>query len=592
MNIHTPRNGLHMQLRDYQTEAIAAVRADWSAGCTDTLLVAATGAGKTQMFLSLVMAELDADPAARALILAHRQELIEQPLGRVRQMDPDWLLRGVLERPRVGVIMNVQRDTDRQLTIATVQSLNAKRVAELLAHGPITHLITDECHHATAPTYVRIYEALKAANPGLKHLGVTATPLRADGDGLARVYQKDSARITIADLVHRHYLVQPRWLGIATGISLKGVKTSAGDYQASQLAERFDTERGRQIIVQAYQQYGAGRRAIAFTASVAGAHDLAAAFRDVGITAAAIDGTTDKEVRRRILDDFRAGRVQIVTNCQVLTEGFDAPGTSCILMCRPTRSDSLYVQCMGRGLRPAGGDPARPGMAMPGEDCLILDFLPAESRNIVMAGDVLGLPKETTRTVLKEQEAAEEGAVQAGFTFDGETFDANGTPMEIIGRELNYLDQSPYVWHRRDGLLTLGCGEGSDRVERILAIRGAELWGIWRRVPQDGQYPGLWQARLIPCDDPLARGAELADKHASGALVAKGRSWHTMPASEGQISYLRKLARGAIGRGELDGMTKGAAASLITHYQALQAIARTELGLQTGVVEVTRADAA
>src|SRR5690349_18021991 len=118
-------------------------------------------------------------------------------------------------------------------------------------------------------------------------------------------------------------------------------------------------------------------------------------------------------------------------------------------MCRPTRSDSLYIQCMGRGLRPALG------MAPPGEDCLILDFIPEDARDIVMAGDVLGLPKEVTRAVRDENRDAEPGEVQAGFTFDGETFDAGGTPMEIIARELNYLDQSPYIWHRRQGLLTL-----------------------------------------------------------------------------------------------------------------------------------------
>lgn len=556
-----------MQLRSYQQLAIAAVTGAWQQGQLNALLVAATGAGKTQMFLRILMDALDANPNARALVVAHRQELIDQPRERIGQMDAAWLLAGALDRPRVGVMMGDSNDCDRPLTIATIQTLaSAKRRASLLAHGPITHLVIDECHHATAPTYLKLYEELRAANPYMAHLGVTATPLRADGDGLSRVYEAVAAKITIADLVRDGYLVQPRWLGIATGISLDGVHSRGGDYVQSELAQQFDTPQGRQIIVQAYQQYAAGRRAIAFTASVAGAHDLATAFTAVGIRAVAVDGTTPKDQRARLMQAFRRGEYTILTNCQVATEGFDAPGTNCILMCRPTKSDSLYIQCMGRGLRPALGT------AQPGEDCLVLDFLPAGSRDLVMAGDVLGLPKEVTRAVRQGRADAAPGEVQAGFTFDGETFDSNGTPLEIIARELNYLEQSPYVWHRRNGLLTLGLGEGSDRVERILAIDGDVLYGLWRRR-MDGQHPGPWEARVIACDDPYARAQELAEKHASAALAAKGKAWHMRPISDGQASWLVRLARGELSRHQLEQLTQRQAAELITHYQARHALA-------------------
>lgn len=555
-----------MHLRPYQTQAITAVQHDWSNGLTDTLLVAATGAGKTQMFLRLLMDAL-ADPFKRGLIIAHRQELIDQPLERIRQMDAEWLMAGALDRPRVGVVMADRDDTDRQLTIATVQTLASyKRLGRLLSHGPIDYLVVDECHHATAPTYLKLWSALRSANPELRHLGVTATPLRADGDGLSKVYQKDSAKITIADLVRLGYLVQPRWLGISTGISIAGVKTQAGDFVQSQLAQCFDTDSGRRIIVGAYQEYAAGRRAIAFTASVAGAHDLAAAFNRAGIAAAAVDGTTPKDIRRALLDQFRRGELQVICNCQVLTEGFDAPGTSCILMCRPTRSDTLYVQCMGRGLRPALGK------AQPGEDCLILDFLPVETRNIVMAGDVLGLPKEVTKTVLDEQKDAEPGEVQAGFTFDGETFDAQGTPLEILARQLDYLQASPFVWYRRDGWLTLGLGTASDNNERILVIAPHgppwRLYGLLR-PKQEG---ARWRQKLLSEGADLAtlgeEGNEIAAKWGSGALIGKGRGWHSQPASDGQRHWLKKLARGEMKAKQIDLLSKQEAMQLITHYQA------------------------
>lgn len=553
-----------MKLRPYQTDAIAAISRDWQAGISDVLLVAATGAGKTVIFLRLLMDALDGS-AKRALILAHRQELIDQPLERIGQIDADWLMRDAVLRPRVGVVMGERDDCDRELVIATVQSLaSPKRLGRLLAHGPIDILITDESHHATAPTYLKVYEALKAANPGLLHLGVTATPIRGDGNGLAKVYRKDSARITIADLVKQGYLVRPRWLGISTGLSLAGVQSSGGDFVQSQLAKVFDTPSGRRIIVDAYREYAATRRAIAFTASVAGAHDLAAAFNDAGIPAAAVDGTTPKEERREILAAFRRGEVQVIANCQVLTEGFDAPGTGCILMCRPTRSDSLYVQCMGRGLRPVLG------IAQPDEDCLILDFLPQETRNIVMAGDVLGLPKEVTQVALKEQDA-EPGEVQAGFTFDGEHFDSSGTPLEIVARELDYLHMSPYIWKRRDGWLTLGLGKSSDGIERILAISPASrtspqrLVGVWRR---EGER---WDCRtLLESNDfeSLSERANLAiEQYADATLSSKERSWQKQPLSDAQRNFLRKLAsRQELG--QVERLSKGEAAQLITFYQA------------------------
>jgi superfamily II DNA or RNA helicase len=567
-----------MHLRPYQQEAIVAVKADWAAGIRETLLVMATGLGKTNTFLALLMAELDACPDARALVLAHRTELVDQPLDRLRSIDEVWLMGGALSMPRVGVIQAQRRDLDRQLTFATVQSLRPQRVADLLRYGKITHLVVDEAHHATAPTYLQVRQALLDANPDLFHLGVTATPIRADGDGLAKVYQKDSARVSIADGVRWGFLTQPRWLAISTGISIDGVHTRSGDYVASELADRFDTPQGRQIIVQAYQKYATGRRAIAFTASVQGAVDLAAAFRDAGVSAYAVSGETPREERTRLLGAFRKGEYAILCNCQVAVEGFDAPGTSCVLMCCPTRSDGAYIQKMGRGLRPAAG------RAMEGEDCLILDFVPEGSRNIVMAGDVLGIPKEQAKAARELlQEEAEPGEVQLGFTFDGHNFDTSGTPLEIIARQLDYLNASRWQWDRRDGWLTLGLGPGADGVDRTLAIaptdEGHTLYGL-RREPvgasEDGKARyGQWKIAFTRSGalEALCELAERqADRYAVAVLAQKNRTWHKRPATEGQIKYLRRLAP----KGEkLPGfLTSGDAASLITHFQVKQAVAR------------------
>jgi superfamily II DNA or RNA helicase len=545
-----------MKMRPYQEAAVAAVLADWRQHPA-VLGVAATGAGKTQMFLEILRRQHAARPG-RSLVIAHRQELIDQPIERAQRWD-GWTIP-------MGKVMAEHDDCSQPITVATVQTLSSqRRIARLLAYGPIDTLVVDETHHATADSYLTLVERLRAVNPDLRILGVTATPMRADGDGLSRLFEHVSFKVTIADLVKQGYLVQPRWLGIATGISLKGVESRAGDYVQSQLASRYDTPEGRRIITHAWHEYAQGRRTIAFTASVAGAHALAEEFNAQGVPAAAVDGTTPRDERARILDAYRAGQITVLANCQVLTEGFDAPGTSCILMCRPTKSDSLYVQCMGRGLRPALG------MSQPGEDCLILDFMPEDSRNIVMAGDVLGIPKDQAKAARELLEEAEPGEVQLGFTFDGERFDSSGTPLEIIARQLDYLQMSPWVWERRDGWLTLGLGKGADGLERILAITPpdehgrSELWGLGRAKGER-----VWSRRKLAegtLDELGEQGNELAEKHGAHVLIGKGRTWQAQPATEGQVGYLKKLAPRDQRKG-LATLTKGQAAALITHYQA------------------------
>jgi superfamily II DNA or RNA helicase len=566
-------------LRDYQQRAIHNVYEQWQSGHHETLLVAATGAGKTQMYLSIGMDALDVDPDARALVIAHRRELIEQPIERIKLMNAQWLLNGSIDRPRVGVITQGRCDTDRQLTVATVQSMNERRTTELLRHGAITHLITDEAHHVVAGGYLRLRSQLLEANPNLLHLGVTATPMRADGDGLRKVYTSVADRISIADLVRQGWLVKPRWLGVSTAVSLSGVHTRAGDYVASELADAVETESMRRLVVQSYQQYAAGRRFIAFTVTVDGAHKLAEAFVESGLRVKAIDGATPLEERASILAAYRKGELDGLTNCQVLTEGFDAPGTSCILMCRPTRSDGLYVQCMGRGLRPARG------RAEPGEDCLILDFIPADARNIVMAGDVLGIPKEQAKAIRElAEDEAEEGAVQVGFTFDGERIDASGTPLEIVARQIDYLQASTLAWYPPrgtrggDDILTVGLGRGRDNNERILAVRNEQLYGLIRYPqPDDSSRYGPWKVHRIEATDIYARAEAIAEKWGVETLMNRGTSWRGRMISQKQASYLARLARGHLKLAAIRPMTAGEAAQAITHYQALDALGRADV---------------
>lgn len=523
---------MHLNLRPYQETTIQNVKRDWfENNHSDVLAVLATGLGKTAIFLALIIDLLKQDPTKRALILVHRAELAYQPVERIATFWPEW-------KYRTGIVMADLNECRRPITVATVQTLSSeRRLQQLLTHGAIDYLVTDEAHHANAATYLALVEKFKALNPNLKHLGVTATPLRADGDGLAKVFQHCSHKVSIKDGVKGRYLVPVKALAISTKISLKGVKSAQGDFVQSQLKHVFETDNCLDLVVATHQKYAAERQAICFTVSVDGAHTLAEKFNAVGISSSAIDGTTAKEERKRVLRAFQQGDIKVLCNCMVLTEGFDAPAINAVHMVRPTKSDSLYVQCIGRGLRPAPGK----------EDCLIFDYAPAETRNIVMAGDVLGVPAEIKKEAEKAQEQLEQGDAFAGFTFDGEARGVEGDPLELIARELNYLDITPYAWAKHEGYLVLPIKQGETLV--ITPLRpGKEtqdlLLVISNKPSKHGT--GTYYSRV----EQLLDGAfadvtdyaqAYADEHGDPTFQAKDRGWRKRGVTEKQIELLRKF---------------------------------------------------
>lgn len=557
---------MSLRLRPYQTEAIEAITRDWNAGLTDVLLVAATGAGKTVIFLELLNRVLDeyGDPfwpePKRGLILAHRRELIDQPLERIAALWPEWLLR-------TGVVMAEQNECDRQLTVASVQTLiQPGRIERLLEHGAIDYVVVDECHHANARTYLEIISQLKEANPKLRHLGVTATPLRSDGDGLKRVYQKVSYKAGIKELIKLGHLVPFKALAVSTAISLKYVKEVAGDFVQKQLADVWECDNLYDLIVESHRKYAKDRPAMVFTVSVEGAHRLAERFNRAGISAAAADGSTAKGDRRDIVEGFKRGDTQVLCNCALWTEGLDLPKIACVHMARPTKSDLVYVQAMGRGLRPLPGK----------EDCLILDYCPVDARNIVMAGDLLGKPRQQKKVEEKAQQA---GVVIEGFSFTGEGTGIDGDPDELVTRPLNYLSTSPFAWFFNNGLSTLGLGTGEDKVSRTLAIitpnghRNNRLVLIQREE-------GSWRDDVMVIGEAsdfaeLAdQGAEYAEEHGVGVLTGRDKAWQKQPITPKQRDLLIKLTGK---NSELATLSKGQAARLITHEFARKALRRAGL---------------
>ena len=547
-----------MKLRPYQQQTIDAIRSAWADGVADVLAVLATGAGKTIIFLALLNEILKEQPDARFLLVAHRKELIEQPAQRLAQFWPG-------RAEQVGIVMAAQNECDRPITIGTIQTLqSAGRLEQIAAHGPIDYLIIDETHHSNSAGYLSVIKALKDMNPHLRHLGVTATPVRADGGGLP--YDKKVVHFGVKELVRDGWLCPPRWLAIQTGINLAGVPVYGSgdnrDFSQKGLVDVFETDNCFELVAESHQKYADGRKALAFVTSVAGAYRLAETLNDAGISSIAADGTTPKDKRHGILADFRSGRYDVLVNCALFTEGLDVPEVSCIHQVRPTKSDLLYLQIVGRALRIVPGK----------EDALILDYAPADARNITMMGDVLGVDAKKEAYI---EESDEEGFVIAGFTFDGDFKWLSGNPMEIVSRQLDYLNMSPWRWLKpsgKTGPMVLGLGPGEDGIDRSLVLsepgETMHVWLVAKR--QEERWHKAYHVQDGDFDAVSEWANDYAEQRGNAILARKKQKWRSGLPSDGQIKYARRL-----GVWKSD-MTKGGCADAITAKLALDAVKRSE----------------
>lgn len=355
-----------LHLRPYQQEAIDAVFVAWDEGVFRPAVVMATGLGKTYVFSHLADRYIH-QTGKRVLILVHRDELADQALKSIRDIAP-YL--------RTGKVKASDNEVGSDVVVASVQTLSRGRRLEQLQTGSsrrIGLVITDEVHHGLAPTYRRIYDAFGCGTPtGARSLGVTATLARGDGKGLGSVVDDVVYQKSIAWGIRHKYLSPVKGVAVRVPtLDLSGVKKSGGDFQTGDLGRAVESSGVLDILPKAYLEHASDRPGVVFSPTVATAHEVQDSFTDAGISTAVISGETTREERVKIFEDYRTGRVQVLSNCMVLTEGFDAPHTSCIVVARPTQSQPLYVQMVGRGTRTFPGK----------EDCLVLDVVGAGATN-------------------------------------------------------------------------------------------------------------------------------------------------------------------------------------------------------------------
>src|SRR3989441_5368638 len=342
---------LRLTPRPYQHEAVAAVLAAALRGVQRPLLVLPTGTGTTIVFALLVQRR-----GGRALILAHRDELIQQAVDKLHLVDPTLPL---------GVVQAERDELTAPTVVASVQTLSRRPRLTWLV--PDFHtIVIDEAHHAPAPSYRRILEYCRAWRPdGPLVVGVTATPARGDRQSLRQVFDGIVYQKTLVEMMQAGYLVDLRAIQVLLQADFDALRTRHGDFVEAELATLLLEANAPAQGLAAFQAHAADRKALLFTPTVALAYAMAATFRAAGIPAEALDGTTPVPTRRAILQRLHSGTTRAVANCAVLTEGFDEPSIDCIIVARPTQSLPLYQQMLGRGTR------IYPGKT----DCLILDVV-------------------------------------------------------------------------------------------------------------------------------------------------------------------------------------------------------------------------
>jgi superfamily II DNA or RNA helicase len=347
--------------RDYQIEALNALANGRRHGALRQLVALPTGSGKT------IVAAYDLKRVVRAtgkgaIFMAHRDELITQPAQK---------LPLVWDDVQIGRVKAESNQLGNQVTIASVQTIqHPKRLEQLVDAQPYSVLYIDEAHHATSDSYKRIINGLIEANPYLVVVGLTATPVRADGTRMSEVFTEITYQRTMIDLIEAGYLSDLELQQVALDVSLDGIPRTAGDLKPSEVRRVMLMPEIMNSMVEAWKTHAATRRTVAFAVDVEHAQQLAAVFVARGVKASVIYGDMPIEIRRKRLNDFQSGALEVLVNCQILVEGFDdialhdAPPLSCIMLARPTLSQSLYIQQIGRGLRPSPDK----------ESCLVLDF--------------------------------------------------------------------------------------------------------------------------------------------------------------------------------------------------------------------------
>ena len=468
-----------LKMRDYQAASITALNAKFKDGLDRVAVVLPTGGGKTVVFSHLSNGYVTDNPGRRVLILAHTDELVKQAAKKIKDVAPQL---------SVGIVKGAIRQTKATVIVASVQSLRSEGKRNQIKDVGL--VIVDECHHATAKTYrdiLKHYGCLSGpcepcdgrgefphgrcadcagtgtaqTYPGAaKAAGFTATLMRSDKASLAQIWQDVAYRKDISFMIRAGYLLAPRGKRIVVDdLDLANVKKSGGDFQSGDLGDALEASLAPETVAKAYVEHASDRSGILFAPTVESAYTFAEELNVQGIKTEVVHGALEMKERRAILARLESGETQVIANCMVLTEGFDCPRVSCIVVARPTKSAPLYQQMVGRGLR------VDPSIPREGQDCLILDVVGISARHTLASLIDLSEEKEWKKILCEEDPDCVEELEEE----EGETEPSFFGPEELHNGPVVAVDFDPLasassrVWLKTAGdtwFLSAGTQEG------------------------------------------------------------------------------------------------------------------------------------
>jgi superfamily II DNA or RNA helicase len=591
-----------LNLRPFQVTATERARAAWRRGRRNALVVLPTGTGKTITALSEVVTA--AGKGHRVLWLAHRDELVNQPMRALRGLWPSVA-------SSAGIVQAERDASSAQVVFASTATLcGPERLERYLRSGMPRLIVVDEAHHYVPKnSYGRLLGELDARSEaaGLQvplKLGLTATPDRADRKTLA-AYWSLAFFYPLVRAMDEGFLVDATFAReYLPALDLSAVASDGGgDWNAEQAGAAMLKANAVPHTVKIMGERARGRRVLAFTANVEQARQTSEALCADGWIARWVSGDTPTAQRRRLLEAFESGAVNCLVNCNVLTEGTDLPPTDCIVVARPTRSRPLYTQILGRGLR-----------LFPGKNsCLVIDIVGVSEEHRMIVAPVLlaeEREKEKRRRNFKKGSKVEHAAHTAWGI---------GTVAEVCDEADEAVVEWPISKVRTEGeelrhpLDELVLKSDAEREEHSHWDRKRPPQASWVQVPgldrtmwavdcgkQHGIVSvcdvgdGLWTSTLIPMRGPvvpladgpvpfeLARGLGEDIARQANQLTYSKASWRGGPPSESQIALLQQfhVDVGALGCNDAQGFTRGAAADELTAQLAKRQASRRGLAVR------------
>lgn len=333
------------RLRPYQQDVKDKIFTLWKCE-KNVMLQMPTGAGKTILFSSVIN-DITKVPDSKILIIAHRKELLDQISSHLSKYNIE---HGIISSNR-------KRCLEKRVQVASIQTLTHKNNEEITKSFVPDFIVIDEAHHTLANTYDQLWKLY----PRSWKLGVTATPCRINGAPFTNHFRELIRSLSVKELIEKGFLSDYTFYtenpdsDLSKAILSIKKKSSTGDYRIDDLLQNLNVERHVKKLVLSYSTYANGLKGIVYCISIEHAHNICEAYKKIGVVAEFIDSKTPKTERGQIVQDFKEGKIQVLVNVDIFSEGFDCPDVEFIQMARPTWSLSKYMQQVGRGLRTSPG---------------------------------------------------------------------------------------------------------------------------------------------------------------------------------------------------------------------------------------------